>query len=92
MPITTKWVDVNKGRNGEIQIRNKLLARVFRVKGDERQFDVFAAMPPLEMKRMLFRMAIVDEEGRNQKDQMKLMFVDIKKARLSGKISEDEFT
>ena len=65
----------------------------FWVKGDHRQFDVFAAMPPLEMKRMLFRMAMVDEEGRGRssKDPVKLMFVDIKKAHLNGKVPDDQY-
>ena len=42
-PITTKWVDVNKGRNGEIQIRSRLVARDVRTKGHYLQFDAFAA-------------------------------------------------
>ena len=44
-PTTTKWVDVNKGRNGEIQIRSRLVARDFRIKGDERQLVLLAATP-----------------------------------------------
>ncbi len=50
--ITIKWVDVNKGHNGKIQIRSRLVARDFRVKGDDRHVDVFVAMPLLETKRM----------------------------------------
>ena len=58
-PITTKRVDVDKGRDGEVLIRSRLVARDFKNKNDERNFDVFAATPPLEMKRLLFRMARV---------------------------------
>ena len=45
-PVTTKWVDVGKGRYGEVLIRNRLVARDFKNKNDERNFDVFAATPP----------------------------------------------
>ena len=70
-PITTRWVDLDEGREGKVLVRSRLVARDFKVKGDERTFDVFAATPPLEMKRLLFRMARVrnsvggdDREGR----------------------------
>ena len=65
-----------------------MVARDFRVKGDHRQFE-----PPLEMKRMLFRMAMVDEEGQGRisKDPVKLMFIDIKKAHLNGKVRDDQY-
>ena len=59
-PVSTRWVDVDKGRNGEHDVRSRLVARDFKVRGDGREFDVFAAMPPLEAKRLLFRMAVVN--------------------------------
>ena len=69
-----------------------MVARDFKVKGDGREFDVFASMPPLEAKRLLFRMAMVkgsvgDDE---LKGSVKLMFLDVKKAHLNGKLKEDE--
>ena len=86
-PITTKWVDVDKGRDGEVLIRSRLVAR--ENKNDERNFDVFAATPPQEMKRLLFRMARVKGSlGGNDKDgQVKLMYIDVKKAHLN----DDDF-
>ena len=36
-------------------------------------------------------MATVDEESRDKKYSMHSMFVDIKKARLSGKVRDDQF-
>ena len=92
-PITTKWVDVDKGRDGEVLIRSSLVARDFKNKNDERNFDVFAATPPLEMKRLLFRMARVKGSvGGNDKDgQVKLMFIDVKKAHLNGEVDDDDF-
>ena len=93
LPVTTKWVDVDKGRNGEVKVRSRLVARDFRVKGDDRQFEVFAAMPPIEAKRLLFRMAMMDGSvgGDKRRGAVKLMFVDIKKAHLNGKLTEDEY-
>ena len=92
-PVTTKWVDVDKGRNGKPEVRSRLVARDFKVKGDERQFEVFAAMPPLEAKRLLFRMAMLEGSvvGEPTKGVVKLAFVDIKKAHLNGKLGEDEY-
>ena len=92
-PITTKWVDVDKGRDGEVLIRSRLVARDFKNKNDERNFDVFAATPPLEMKRLLFRMARVKGSvGGNDKDgHVKLMYIDVKKAHLNGEVDYDDF-
>ena len=76
VPITTKWIDVDKGRDGEVLIRSRLVARDFKKENDERNFDVFTATPPLEMKRLLFRMARVKGSvGGNDKDgQVKLTY------------------
>jgi hypothetical protein len=92
-PITTKWVDVDKGRGGEVLVRSRLVARDFKVKGDDRGFDVFAATPPLELKRLLFRMARVKGSvgGSDYEGAVKLMFIDVKKAHLNGEVAEDEF-
>jgi hypothetical protein len=92
-PITTKWVDVDKGRDGEVLVRSRLVARDFKSKNDERNFDVFAATPPLEMKRLLFRMARVKGSvGGSDKDgQVKLMYIDVKKAHLNGEVDDNDF-
>ena len=87
-PITTKWVDVDKGRDGEVLIRSRLVARDFKNKNDERNFDVFAATPPLEMKRLLFRMAVVNCSVGGQ---VKLMYIDVKTAHLNGEVDDDDF-
>ena len=50
-PISTKWVDVAKGA----EVRSRWVARDFKPKGERDRADLFAAMPPLEAKRMLFR-------------------------------------
>ena len=54
-PVTTKWVRVNKGTSSNPFIRARLVARDF---GGE---SLFAAMPPLEAKKLLFRMAAKEQ-------------------------------
>ena len=44
-PVSTRWVDVDTGREGRVEIRSRLAARDFRVKGDKREVDTFAAIP-----------------------------------------------
>jgi hypothetical protein len=61
-PITTKWVDVDKGRDGEVLMRSRLVARDFKMKGDERGFDVFAATPPARVEEVV----VPDGEGEGQ--------------------------
>eukprot|EP00974_Lingulodinium_polyedra_P040014 3839742-Lingulodinium_polyedra.AAC.1 len=50
-------------------------------------------MPPLEAKKILFRMAVASREQprRGGSGSMKLAFVDVKKAHLNGVVGEDEF-
>lgn len=83
-PITAKWVDVDKGRGGEVQTGSRLVAICFKVKNDGRGFDVFAAPPPWEMKRLLFGMSRVHEcvGGGKKEGPVKLMFIGVKKAHL----------
>ena len=88
-PISTKWVDVNKGTVQNQIIRSRLVARDFRVKGESDRSDLFAAMPPLEAKRMLFRMA-VRRIREMPCERYKIMLIDVKKAHLNGEVPEDE--
>ena len=45
-PISTRWVDVNKGSTESPDVRCRLVARVFKPKGGKGPSDIFAAMPP----------------------------------------------
>ena len=54
-PISTKWFKVNKGTVEDPEARCRLVARDFKPKGERDRADLFAAMQPLEAKRMLFR-------------------------------------
>ena len=53
-PITTMWVRVNKGTASSPIVRARLVARDFKTKGGR---SLFASMPPLEAKKLLFRMS-----------------------------------
>lgn len=59
--MTTRWVDVNKGSVNEPDVRCRLLARDFKPKGEKDREDLFAAMPPLESKKILFAKAIQND-------------------------------
>ena len=90
MPTTTRWVDTDKGMDDQVLVRSRLVARDFKNKGESGRFDLYAAMPPIEAKRMIFRMA-VEMNGREPAKKYKLMFLDVKKAHLNGKLQDDEF-
>ena len=65
----------------------------FKPKREGPRDDLFAAMLPLEAKKALFAfVAVVLEKRRAQgHDEVKLMFVDVKKAHLSAKCDEEEW-
>ena len=52
-PIGTRWVDTRKGGG----VRSRLVAQDVKPKGDSNREDLFAAMPPLEAKKILFQEA-----------------------------------
>jgi hypothetical protein len=86
-PISTKWVDVNKGTEDAQEVRCRLVARDFKPKGEKEREDLFAATPPLEAKKLLFRMA-AGQVGATAAECVKLMFIDVKKAHLNGVVGE----
>ncbi len=52
-PTSMKWVE----RRKEEEVRSRWVARDFKPKGDDGREDLFAAMPPLEGKKLLFKLA-----------------------------------
>ena len=62
-PVGTKWVDVNKGTAENPNIRCRLVARDFKPKGEKDRADLFASMPPLEAKKVLFSIAAWKSTG-----------------------------
>lgn len=55
-PIGTQRIDADKGVDGNALNMSRLAGRFFRRKGEGARSDLFAAMPPLEAKRMLVQM------------------------------------
>ena len=52
--VSVRWVDVNKGGEGAMEVRCcRLVARDFKGK-DKGRDHLFAATPPLEAKKLLF--------------------------------------
>ncbi len=88
-PIATRWIDANRGTDEVVLARFRLVARGFKTKGESEGFDLFAAAPPLEAKRTLLQMAVRKNEEQSG-TKCKLLFMDVKKARLNGKLKEDE--
>ena len=80
-PVSTKWVDTNKGTKDEPLVRCRLVARDFRKKGEKDREDLFAATPPLETIRILLSKAATRRPNSNKKK--KLMFIDAKKAHIN---------
>ena len=68
-------------------------ARDFKPKHEGPRDDLFAAMPPLEAKKALFAFVAGMREKRRAQghDEMKLMFVDVKKTHLNAKCDEEEW-
>jgi hypothetical protein len=92
-PISTKFVDHDKGRDGKIDMRCRWVARDFKKKGDKDREDLFAAMPPLEAKKLLVKLAAPRMQGRHTRrgEKMKLMFIDVRKAHLNGIVKGDVY-
>ena len=90
-PVSTKWVDINKGTAESPEVRCRLVARDFKIKGEGIRDDLFAAMPPLETKRLLFKMAASTWKAKSSDDKWKIMLIDVKKAHLNGVVGEDEW-
>ena len=80
-PISTKWVDVNKGDQQDYDIRCRLVAREM---GGGKSDEFYAPTPPLEAKRLLFSEAATNR--RFGKHEKKLLFIDVRKAYFNAKV------
>ena len=91
-PTTTKWVEGWKNNDdGSRFVRSRLVARDFKPKREENPEEMFAAMPPLGAKKLLFRMAAGVRGWRRKRRaaEIKLMFIDVRKARLNAVCDEE---
>ena len=73
-PITTRWIDVNKGDDENRNYRSRMVAR--EIKRDNR-IDLFAATPPLEALKLLISEAATITPNKGWK---KIMVNDISRA------------
>ena len=93
-PMTMKWVEGWKADdNGGRFVRCRLVGRDFKVKGVEEREDLFAAMPSLESKKLVLRMvaAVRVQQWRRGLEEVKLMFLDVRRAPLNAMCEEDEW-
>ena len=88
-PISTRWVDVSKDDEGKMVIRSRWVARDFKPRGEKDREDLFAAMPPLEAKKILFRLATL-QKPRADGAKLGLLMIDVKKAHLNGRCEKDD--
>ena len=88
-PISTKWVDTDKSHgNGEMLVRSRWVARDFKDKSEKDREDLFSATPPLEIIRyLLSRQATRRRDGKERKT----LYIDVKKAHLIPKCTQDVF-
>ena len=73
-PVTTKWIDTNKGDEHNPNYRARLVGR--EIKMDNR-LDLFAGTPPLESLRMVTSICASNQSGSNP---FRIMTVDVKRA------------
>ena len=79
-PLKVRWVDINKGDDVTPEYRSRLVAKEIKI---DKRWDLFAATPPLEAKKMLFSMAVTEGIGYvegKRKEGMKLDFIDVRRA------------
>ena len=85
-PVGTRWVDVNKGDDSNVEYRSRLVAQ--ELKRLSWADDLFAATPPLEVKKMLFSTAVTEgigfKEGQIEQG-WKLDFIDVRRAYFHAK-------
>ena len=93
-PTTARWVEGWKiGEDGKRFVRCRLVGRDFKGKRGGVRDDLFASMPPLEAKKILFRVTagIRGVRKRSGKKEVKLMFIDVRKAHLNARCDEEEW-
>ena len=93
-PTTTKWVEGWKAdEQGGRFVRSRLVGRDFKPRREGARDDLFASMPPLEAKKVLFRIVagVRGQRRRKREREMKLMFIDVRKAHLNAECNEEEW-
>ena len=92
-PISTRWVDVNQGSTESLDVRCRLVARDFKPKGERDRSDIFAAMPPLEAKKLPYPEKRSEGErscGTANGASRRSLLIDVEKAHLDGELEAHE--
>ena len=89
-PISVRWVDTDKGLDGEVDVRSRLVARDFKGKGSgkDKEDSIYASTPPLEGLRMLCSKAA--SVGRNG-NRRKVLLMDARKAHLNPRCEQEVY-
>ena len=73
-PIGVRWVDINKGDDQNPDYRSRLVAKEINTGHND---DLFAATPPIEALKILFKIAAY---RRSKSNSIKVLFADAKRA------------
>ena len=87
-PIGTKWLEINKGDEENVNIRARLVAQEF---NQGKLTAIFAATPPLEAKKTLLSLAVTEGIGFGEGWHYKLDFIDIKRAYFYAPAKRDVY-
>eukprot|EP00435_Cladocopium_sp_Y103_P060831 s663_g22.t1 len=82
-PISSRWIDINKGDEQRPQYRSRLVIQEIRHSDVE---AIFAATPPLESVRMLLSLQRTGRDRDLKGRRRKVMFIDIRRAHWTAKI------
>ena len=96
-PISTKWVDVNKGDDDTPRYRSRLVARQLKATDKSGQ-SYFAPTPPLESLRTVLSLAATTigswkpcREPKSE-ERTQVSFLDISRAYFNARTDEDQVT
>ena len=87
-PIGTKWLEINKGDEENVNIRARLVAQEF---NQGKLTAIFAATPPLAAKKTLLSLAVTERIGFGEGWHYKLDFIDIKRAYFYAPAKRDVY-
>ena len=91
-PISTRWVDVNKGDEQKPVHRSRLVVREIKRKGEQTLPDhaLFASMPPLEALKTLCSV-VTSVKFSTRGKPLKMRNIDVKKAHTYGKPAREVY-
>ena len=75
--IATKWLEVNKGGETNVDIRTRLVRCEFAY---EKRDDIFAATPPLESLRVMISLRASRRNRKSPADNFIIMTNDVRRA------------